>query len=62
VAIPVVDAIVAIEVDDDDHVPPETALLNAILAPTQTEVPPVIAGSAGFTVTSLFEEQPALVR
>jgi hypothetical protein len=57
VTIPV-EPIVAVPVIDDDHVPPDVALVRVILAPTHTLVAPDIvpAVGSGFTVITLLEE------
>ena len=58
--IPVVELIVATDVFDDDHDPPETASVRVILDPTQTEDGPAIAEGKLVTVTGYVVAHPVL--
>lgn len=58
VTIPELDPMVAIPVDAEVHVPPNTVLPNAEVAPTQAFSVPVIRPGAIFTVTGIGIEQP----
>jgi hypothetical protein len=40
------------------HVPPVTELNNEVVPPTQTELPPVMAGKGALTVTTTVVAQP----
>lgn len=55
VTTPVAEPIVATEVLDDDHVPPETELLNVVPVPIHVAAVPVIAAGVGFTVNVAVE-------
>jgi hypothetical protein len=41
------------------HVPPAVALLNVVVAPSQTTAAPAIVAGSAFTVTTLIAIQPA---
>jgi hypothetical protein len=61
VATPVDQLIVALAVVLLAHVPPEVALVMAMVLPTHTMSSPPMAGSAGATVTVVVRTQPLLV-